>query len=61
MDAKGMTFRPGPDAKLLEALAFMLGISRNEVLRRGLHALAEEHEPHIREVMDSLAKLKENR
>lgn len=59
MDAKGLTFRPGPDAELLEALAFMLRISRNEVLRRGLHALAAEHEPRIREVMDSLAKLKE--
>jgi hypothetical protein len=58
MDAKGMTFRPGTDDELLEALAFMLRISRNEVLRRGLHSLAAEHEPYIREVMDTLAKLK---
>lgn len=54
-----MTFRPGTDTELLEALAFSLRISRNEVLRRGLHALAEQHQPHISEVLDALAKLKE--
>ena len=54
-----MTFRPGPDAELLEALAFSLRISRNEVLRRGLHALAGQHQPHIDELMDKLAALKE--
>jgi hypothetical protein len=59
MDAKGMTFRPGSDAELLEALAFSLQISRNEVLRRGLHALADEHQPRISELMDKLAELKE--
>ena len=53
-----MTFRPGSDAELLEALAFSLRISRNEVLRRGLHALAGEHQPHISEVIQTLAKLK---
>ncbi len=58
-----MTFRPGTDAewKLLEALAFSLRISRNEVLRRGLHALADEHQPHIDEVIQTLAKLKEGK
>lgn len=52
-----MTFRPGPDAELLEALAFSLQISRNEVLRRGLHALADQH-PHVSGLMDKLAELK---
>lgn len=53
-----MTFRPGEDADLLEMLAFMLRISRNEVLRRGLHALAAEHEPQTSKVMESFAQLK---
>lgn len=57
-----MTFRPRPeDVPLLEALAFMLRTSQNEVLRRGLYALADDYEPRIREVMDSLAQLKEQR
>jgi len=61
MDARSMTFRPGDSAELLEALAFLLRLSRNEVLKLGLLALAQEHEPHISEVMDELAKLKEKR
>lgn len=56
-----MTFRPGDSTDLLEALAFLLRVSRNEVLRLGLVALAQEHEPHISEVMADLAKLKEKR
>lgn len=58
MAPKEMTFRPGDDAELLEALAFSLRISQNEVLRRGLHTLADQHQPHISEVIDTLAKLK---
>jgi hypothetical protein len=53
-----MTFRPGPDAELLEALAFAFGLSRNEVLRQGLHALRERDPEHVDEVLRTLAHLK---
>lgn len=53
-----MTFRPGEDAELLEALAFAFGLSRNEVLRQGLHALAERNPDHVNEVLRTLAHLK---
>lgn len=58
---KALTFRPGSDANLLEALAFITKSSRNEVLRQGLHALAREHEPYVSEAMDWLTKRKEQR
>lgn len=59
MDTRqAITFRPGSDADLLEALAFITKSSRNEVLKQGLHALAKEHEPYVREAMDWLAKSK---
>jgi hypothetical protein len=50
-ESKAITFRPGDTASLLEAAAFVYGISRNEALKLALRALAER-EPRIREAAE---------